>query len=249
MELLATDILTGSKATAPALNRGLAILATLGKDVPRSLENLSEELALPKASVYRLLETLTSIGIIRKNADKRYQALWQLQPIGDPMALYRQSMQSKMDLLCNSTNCTVEWYEPCAEGMRLILQSNPDNELCVKAEPGFLRDWSTEFEAVARLGAAFAEEAARITKTKAYLRNGLLKPLSQAEISRQRKAAESERTAHDTAFNTNGVRRLAAAAFDADDNFLGVLALAEIYHFNRRNLTRSFLQQLKTTLK
>lgn len=236
------------ETSAPALNRGLAILAALGQEVPRSLEHLSNELALPKASVFRLLETLTAIGVVRKTENKRYEALWRLTPIGDPQVLFRESIEQKMAGLCEATGCTIEWYEPCAEGMSLILQSNPNSELCVKAQPGFLRAWADEFEAVARLGAAFAPNAPEITETRTYVRNGVMAPLAGDDIQQQLAAARQDQTAFDTVYNANGVRRIATAVFTKDGHFRGVLAVAEVYHFKPGKSAQTFIQQLKTIL-
>ncbi|WP_269524577.1 helix-turn-helix domain-containing protein [Coraliomargarita parva] len=249
MKFYSAQELARIDTSAPALSRGIAILGTLAQDGPQNLEQLSSEMSLPKASVFRLLDTLAKIGIVRKTSDKRYESLYQLLPLDDPMAQFRQALEPKMEALCQTTDSTIEWYEPSEAGMHLILQRNPDRELCVKAEPGFLRDWDSEFEAVARLGAAFAPDAPKVESTQAYTSNGVLENLNASDIESFLKDARDTETAHDLAFNTNGVRRAAVAAFDAKHQFLGVLALAEVYHFNTRNLSRDYLKQLKATLK
>ncbi|MGE9296201.1 MAG: helix-turn-helix domain-containing protein [Puniceicoccales bacterium] len=240
--------LCDTESPAPALNRGLALLVALGNESPRSLDSLCNELNLPKASVFRLLDTLVLVGMVRKMPDKRYQPLWRLQPVGDPRELFRESMRAKMATLCESTGCTIEWYETAPEGMLLTLQANPNSELCVKAQPGYLRDWSTEFEAVARLGAAFASEAPEVTATRAYKRNGEIEALSIADIEQLLTDARNTQSAVDTAYNINGVRRIACVALDENGALVGVLALAEAYHFNQRDLSSDYLKQLKSVL-
>lgn len=237
-----------TKTSAPALSRGLAVLATLDVQSPRSLESISSSLSLPKASTLRLLETLEKVGMVQKRADKRYEPLWSLQPIGDARASFRQMLQQKMSSLCQHLLCTLEWYEPDDEGMRLVLQYNPQTEVHVKARPGFLRDWATEFEAVARLGAAFAPQAPEIRASSAFIRNGQLRALTRQEIASQLTAARESRQASDKAYNKQGVRRHAVAAFNEEGGFLGVLAIAEVVSFGPRRQIASLLKELHKTL-
>lgn len=233
---------------APALNRGLAVLAALGEQGPLSLENLAGSLRLPKASVFRLLDTLRQVGMVRKNPDKSYEPLWRLQPLGDARTGYRDAVITRMDALCAATARTVEWYEPCAEGMRLIHQVNPDTELRVQAQPGFLRRWNVEFEAVARLAHAFAVEAPAVSATSLYVSHGVLKTLTTAKVRALLAEARKTRTAHDTAYNTNGVRRYAAAAV-GPGGLTGILAIAECHRFGvSRPRPALLLKQLTQTL-
>lgn len=234
---------------APALNRGLAVLAALGLQSPRSLDQLTTLLDLPKASVFRLLETLEKVELVRKRTDKRYEALWALRPLEDAWTLRRKRLQAEITALCQTTGCTVEWYEPTQAGMKLVLQGNPETELCVKAKPGFLRDWTTEFEAVTRLGHAFCAHAPKLRSIPIYVANGKTRPLPAPRIQKLIQECKAEAATYDLMFNTNGVRRHAAAAFDDDTKtFLGVLAIAEGYHFTRRPRTQTYLKMLKSTL-
>lgn len=64
-----------SASTAPALNRGLAALGLLGEDgSPLSLESLAARLSLPKASLFRLLDTLQNLGLVRQAEDEFFNA-------------------------------------------------------------------------------------------------------------------------------------------------------------------------------
>lgn len=241
-------LLSQAESTAPALNRGLALLAVLAEEGPMTLEAAAARLRLPKASVFRLLGTLQSIGLIRKTADKRYEALWALQPLHDPRELFRERVAKRMPALCERTGCTVEWYEAVADGMKLVAQVNPESELRVQAKPGFLRAWSLEFEAVARLGHAFAETAPAVENTRMYVENGVLKSISRKEARQMLETARRDQSAVDLAYNTNGVRRLAVAAFE-DGQFRGVLALAEAFHFSRKSRAPTQLKVLAQALE
>ncbi len=238
------------EASAPALERGLRLLQLLEGHSSMSLDQISRQLETPKASTLRLLATLEQMGIVRKIPEKRYQALFRLQPLQSPIERFRDSLKARMTMLVASTDCTVEWYEPTCDGMQLIHQTNPETELCVQARPGFLRDWHTEFEAVICVGHAFASQAPPLKKSQHYTANGILCPIDREEIQKRIRHAKSQQTAYDLPFNSNGVRRFAAAAFDPDDlSFLGVLAVAEVYHFSRANEPEFIIQSLTQTLK
>lgn len=237
------------ESSAPALARGLCILQMLSESGSMPLEQLSRELNIPKASALRLLTTLEQMGTVRRDADKRYEALYRLQSIRSPIETFRYSLEAKMAHLVTATGCTVEWYEPTLEGMQLIRQSNPEVELCVQARPGFLRDWHSEFEAVARMGHAFASQAPKLSHSQLYRKNGVLESVDQRYIEHSIQKAKAECATYDDAFNTNGVRRFATAAFASETNtFLGVLAIAEVYHFTNLADPKTILNQLKTTL-
>ncbi len=237
-------------STAPALNRGLAALGLLGEEgKPLSLEIMASRLRLPKASLFRLLDTLQNLGLVRKTPDKWYEALWALQPLRDPRLAHRHTIECHLPNLCAATGCTVEWYEPAADGMVLTLQSHPDSELRVQARPGFVRRWNEEFEAVARLGYAFASQAPELSSPGVYVANGRFRLLGRATARRYLTEARARRQAEDEFFNSNGVRRCAVAVFsEPEDEFLGVLALAEVCHFSNRPPARSFLPTLAALL-
>ncbi|MDQ8193514.1 helix-turn-helix domain-containing protein [Coraliomargarita sp. SDUM461004] len=239
-----------NESSAPALERGLRLLKLLEDQAAMSLDQISRQLETPKASTLRLLTTLEHMGIVRKHLNKEYQALFRLQPLHSPLERFRDSLKAKMATLVASTACTAEWYEPTQEGMQLIHQTNPETELCVQARPGFLRDWHTEFEAVICLGHAFASQAPSLEQSQRYTANGILSSMNPSKLQKLVQTAKSQQTAYDLAFNSNGVRRFAAAAFDPENaTFLGVLAVAEVYHFAQPKQAEAIIQSLTQTLK
>jgi Transcriptional regulator len=238
------------ESSAPALTRGLEIVRLLAEENPLSLERIAASLSIPKASALRLLNTLQDMGILLRRSDKRYEALWKLAPVQSHLDSFRSQLEPRMQALTMETGSTVEWYEPKADGMQLILQKNPEKELCVIARPGFLRDWHTEFEAVIRLGHAFADQAPTLESSEYYSQNGLLEAVDTPFIQQAIQSIKAEPSTYDSAFNTNGVRRFAVAAFAPETNqFLGVLAIAEVYHFTEQADPKTILQRLKSTLK
>jgi hypothetical protein len=52
-----------------------------------------------------------------------------------------------------------------------------------QGKPGFLRPWNTEFEAVARLGHAFAPQAPSLHSPGHYVSDGVFKKLSAGKAS------------------------------------------------------------------
>ena len=233
---------------APALNRGLAVLAALGADSPLSLEVLAARLKLPKASVFRLLGALQQIGLVRKTPEKCYETLCVLRPLADARVRYRENIGNLLPGLCRNTGGTVEWYEPSTLGMELIGQANPDREVRVQARPGFVRRWGEEFDAVARLGYAFAAEAPGLAGLHGYVSNGVIEKISKKRAEEMRKEARRGEEAVDAVFNANGVRRCAVAALE-NGEFRGVLALAEVYHFSASARPDGFLNELRAALR
>jgi DNA-binding IclR family transcriptional regulator len=233
---------------APALNRGLAVLAALGTDSPLSLEVLASRLKLPKASVFRLLGTLQQIGLVRKTPEKSYETLCILRPLADARVRFRENIGKLLPELCRRAGGTVEWYEPSTLGMELIGQANPDREVRVQVRPGFVRRWGEEFDAVARLGYAFAAEAPSLAGLHGYVSNGVIEKISRKRAEELRTEAGRREEAADAVFNANGVRRCAVAALE-NGEFRGVLALAEVYQFSAPARPEGFLSELRAALR
>tara|TARA_R100000027_G_scaffold254_1_gene276 strand:- start:4966 stop:5721 length:756 start_codon:yes stop_codon:yes gene_type:complete len=249
MELRNPEILAHTESPAPALLRGIAVLQLLNQQTAASLETLANQLEIPKASLARILDTLETAGVVARFPDKQYRPLWSLEPLEAGPAAYRRLIQGRMPELCELTGCTAEWYEVTEGGLRLVLQHLPDSELCVKAKPGFIRTWKTEFEAVTRVGHAFCSRAPDISSIPIYLKDGELGRIHTRKIRELIAATRIEKATYDEFFNSNGVRRFAAAALDEKTKQLrGILALAEAYNFGKQPNPTTKLEHLKRTL-
>jgi len=67
---------TQDKYMVPALAQGLSILALFGRDqASLSAPEIAQKLSLPRATVFRLLHTLQSMGYLRREADERQFSL------------------------------------------------------------------------------------------------------------------------------------------------------------------------------
>lgn len=65
------------------LAKGLQILETLAQsNGPRGVSELSRELELTKSNVFRLLQTLSTLGYARPTEDKRYTATLKTWQVG-----------------------------------------------------------------------------------------------------------------------------------------------------------------------
>lgn len=232
---------------APALGRGVAIWMLLIQRFPRTLEEIAGQLKIPKASVYRLLESLCLLGIIQRLPDKRYEPLWGVQSLTNPLENLREELSVIMADLCRQSQCTVEWYEPSKEGMVLTLQNHPESEVRVQIRPGFTRRWSDEFEAVTRLGVALDAAAPPLKTARIHTSNGSLQNIGSREINRQLANVRQTKASIDLAFNGNGVRRCAVALMDGD-RLRGVLALAEVFQFNEPSRADEWLKLLQRSL-
>ncbi len=218
----------------PALSRGLTIMRLLGTEGPLAMETVAARLKLPRSSTFRLLETLLALGYAERDASRRYRLVWSLQPNQGHSANLGRRIEAGMKTLAENIGVTIEWYEPSERGLEMRRQQLPSrSEVHVQARPGFVRLWNDELDPVARIGHAFAPGApAPRPRLKIFKRDGVVSRLTLDEtrklIAKDRKAGG----AHDAAFNTNGVRRVAVPLLLPDGQFAGILAAASSISFD-----------------
>jgi DNA-binding IclR family transcriptional regulator len=199
--------------TVPALARGLSAMRLLADEGPLAMEAVASRLALPRSSVFRLLETLRSLGYAERDPSRRYRLVWSFHPGEGASAAFAARLNACMERLADSLGVTIEWYEATERGLELRRQRLPvRGEVRVAARPGFIRLWNTEFDAVARLGHAFSPTAPSL-KSGLHLwkRDGHASKIPLREARELTAAALKTRTAADTFFNHNGVRRAGSA--------------------------------------
>ena len=138
---------TNGTSAAPALERGIRVLRRLAERPGIRLETLARELGAPKSSVLRLLETLADLNLARR-AEAGWQALAVLAPLAEddfPARLDRALAQ-----LAARAGRSAEWWEADDAGMVLRRRCEPPaGEVAVRAQPGFVRPWRGELDAVA----------------------------------------------------------------------------------------------------
>lgn len=225
-----------STALVPAFARGLALLRLLAEKGPLAMEAVAKDLALPRTTAFRLLETLRVLGHAERDPARRYRLIWSFRPMADTQAAFETQLPTTMTRLAGALGVTIEWYEPAAIGLVLLRQQRPtEGEVHVAARPGFVRDWQSELDAVARLGHAFADGSPSLKPGgRFFRRNGVASRLTLAEARTLVANAKRTGTTADSAFNTNGVRRAAVAVCRPDGHFAGVLAAAASLNFDPR---------------
>jgi DNA-binding IclR family transcriptional regulator len=211
---------------APALSRGLVLLALLDRSGPARLEDLATSARLPKPSVLRLLRTLQTAGAAdREPGGKRWRALARLVPTADIATTLRARAAAALDHLCLRSGHIAELYALEDRGLRMIDRREPAGcAVTLRAQIGFLRDWN-EAEAVAQLGLAFG--AAPVTRHWAY-RDGKPARLAVTALRRKLSRVRDERVAVDFEANVHGVRRIAVPIVDSQRRLSGALAIAAI---------------------
>lgn len=234
------------KYPAPALARGLRILQALNAaDGPMTLEELAQEVGYPKASLLRLLETLTMLNLVERNGvGKSYSALAGVA-YRDRWTRVRGVVRGAMERLTLATGITSEWYEAGSSCMKLIdLFDPPDAHVRIAARVGFRRRIDDELEAVTRVALASPLFEYTGEKLWQYTETGKKVALSAKKCRKQITKTRDKGITMDPNWNGNGIRRYAAWLMDGDE-FVGVLALAEIFTPGADKHIESHMKELK----
>ncbi|WP_413112547.1 helix-turn-helix domain-containing protein [Thaumasiovibrio sp. DFM-14] len=216
--------------SAPACARGFWLLQCLSTaDEPLSLEQLYQLSGIPKATISRLLETLSQLEIIYRHSDKRYESLLQLNPVNGTGASFEERIRVEMTALSKQRGYAVEWYELSAKGLVLQATVSPILERKVWAKEGFIRNWQGEIDAVYRVGCAFADGDVIDNETAWYYGDHGNRIIADWKVELEKiNSLNVSNGFADIHFNENGVRRSAVAVHDKS-LFKGVLAIAECW--------------------
>lgn len=233
------------RTAAPALVRGLAVLRHLDGADPLRADRVALELGLPRASAYRLLQTLEQCGCVETDAAGRYRAILGLRVVGKGGMGWEDLLEQAMAHLPGRIGLTVEWYLPTAAGMELVRQEHPRGESRVQAGPGFIRRWDGELDAVAVVGRAFLKGPPRLVgPLTRYGADGVLAELGVPEARALIARARREGACSDCHFNSNGIRRH-ALPFPRREDPCGVIALAEAARFPNSPAPETVLQEFR----
>lgn len=216
------------KHSAPALAHGLMALRLLNTRGSMTLERLTGESGIPKSSLLRFMDTLTALGLVRRDpTTKRYQSLAAVVPVNDVRQPSLEILRDALIELSESTGRTVEWYAPHA-GRWVITERREarDGDVRVSARIGFERSLDDEFEAVAQVALAFWEIQTDELPHWAW-RSGEKQPLAATELDEIKRRTVSTGVAMDSDYNPQGVRRHAVPVRSRNGELIGVLALAE----------------------
>ncbi len=213
------------KSAAPALDRGLDVIAALQTRGRLSLDEIAREVPAPKSSLLRILQTLCDRGVACR-ADKRYALRMRLEAY-EPLD-WSERIRRQLERLAGTLNVTVEWYE-IHEGVARIAQRCEPSACPVKvrARVGFCRDTAHEVEAVSTLLLIYTDAPAG--KAMWWYRRGDAVGLRANESKRHLNKHRNAEVVADEEYNTNGIRRMAAPILAPDRSLAGILALAECY--------------------
>jgi DNA-binding IclR family transcriptional regulator len=216
-----------NRVAAPALERGIQILRLLEHGDAKSLDFIASSTGIPKASAIRLLQTLADADLVGRTPDRTYRARARLVPLGNGRSEFVRRVAEALGELARQTRQTAEWYVPSEQGMVLVQRREPEaQQVHVVARIGFVRGWYGELDAVSAAANAFAgRDLGACTGFWVYDENGEHRALSAREARERVDEALGEGMSRDRTYNTNGVRR-AAAAVVRDGALAGVLALA-----------------------
>jgi len=220
-----------NKSSAPALSRGIELLRILEDGRPHTLQALASRTGWPKASLLRLLGTLSEQDLVSRNdIEKSYTARARLIPLGAQEEMFSQWLADGLRRLARESDYTAEWYIPSDSGMMIVQRMEPEIPVIrVVARVGFLRHWDGELEAVNTLAHAWRKDKpADMDGFWSYVKDGARKRLSAPETSRRLATALRTGWAWDAHYNTNGVRRMACVVLRRG-RMAGVLALAAGY--------------------
>lgn len=215
---------------APALSRGIGVIRLLAGGVGMTLEELARHTAFPRSSLLRILEVLTTEGIVeRLLPQKQYRLLQNLLPVSE--GDFEQRLEQALAQLAAETGQTAEFYLPFAGGMTIVARREAtEAETGVKARIGFVRDWIGELDAVNAVGTAFFRAETDIPASAqfyAYAKPGVIVPLHLSFALTKFTQARNEKIAIDRLVNKNNVRRIASVVMRGGQPY-GVIALAEV---------------------
>lgn len=211
---------------APALTRGLELLALLAADGQSSLEALARKTGWPKSSVWRYLQALEALCIVRQDPEsKHWEALQTLKTIDQGHCPKLEKARRRLAVWAKDTHCCVELYHVREDRLILFDRAEPEDDIVsVRARIGFQRDLS-ELEATALIYFAFQSKRPPKGASWVWHEGRRLKIGDRAahmRIDEVRKAG----WARDNDFNEYGFRRFARPVFE-DGRLVGVAAIAQ----------------------
>jgi len=212
---------------AGSLDRAIDVLFHLrGLQEARGVSEIARGLALPKASIHRLLRTLTRRGLVEQREDGRYALGSGLIELGvgalagEPLLeLARPHLAEEANVLGETVFLTVP-----RQG-KLIVLDKAEGRGFLRAAPRVGSSVPVHATAVGKLAMAFAPEAFPLPRdpVKAYTAQTECQPLAlrrEVELARQRGFALNQEEW------IEGLSVVAAPILDAGQRLVGAVAVA-----------------------
>jgi DNA-binding IclR family transcriptional regulator len=219
------------KLLAPSLARGISVLRTLEDGSSLTLEGIVRKTRLPRTSVFRILDTLCHLEMVRKDAGKTYSAQMRFVPMVLGGRGFEEAVGASMARLATETGQTVEWYVPMATGHVVLTrrQDPPAGATRVGSEVGGIIGTYNEFSPVYQVALAWSGKASSgLGGLWAYGPDRAKRKVSRAEATQTLRQVRENGYAVQDNYNENWVKRAACAVLDAK-SLVGVLALALCY--------------------
>ncbi|GHB92144.1 helix-turn-helix domain-containing protein [Cerasicoccus arenae] len=211
---------------APALTRGLALLAILGRDGQSSLEALVRKTGWPKSSVWRYLQALESLGAVHQDdGSKLWEARQALRSVASLESLALEEARRILPVWAKEVKCCVELYRVGVASLVLIDRAEPEDEIVsIRARIGFQRDLE-ELEATVLIYFAFQNMVLPEANTWVW-DEGRKRKVDPSAAAMRINEARTFNWAQDNDFNEFGIRRFACPILDGDQ-LVGVIAIAQ----------------------
>lgn len=219
---------------APALTRGLAIMATLSSQGASSLEALARNTGYPKTSVLRLLTALCDCGAVeRDELTKRYSTNVMIsRRVETGMTFIHRAREVMVDLSARFKH-TCELFRVMPLGLTMIDRAEPEEATVVAtARIGHYRDL-TEIESLGLVYRAWSNDApgAPTRNLWQWDEHCQKRSIKLSDARQLVKETRRQGYAFDLTINPHGVRRYSAPVFTEQSNQLwGVLSMAQVVH-------------------
>lgn len=220
---------------APALTRGLEILATLARDGASTLESIARVTGFPKTSVLRLLTALCDCGAVERDAyTKRYSAGVLLQRREGTGLSRIQRVREVMAGLSQQFGHTCELYRIMNVGLTMIDRAQPEEmTVTAMARIGHHRDLH-EIESLCMICRTWGSDQITFPKTKLWQWDEHCneKPITLAAVNQLIKQTRKRQYAVDVSINPHSVRRYSVPILTGNDQstLWGILSLAQVVH-------------------
>jgi DNA-binding IclR family transcriptional regulator len=235
---------------APALTRGLRLVAILSSEGACSLDRLAKITGWPKASISRLLQALINAGVAeRETSTKRYRTLLRFIPGDSRAQRLREKCRNHVTWLATCAKQPVEVYALSAEGMTMVDRAAPElAPLPVVARLGHTRP-RLELDAVNQIAIACAQDG-NIPALNYYASADHKKcVLTPDAVQRIIQTVRKRGIAADIGVNRNHVRRFAAPLMNQAGQCIGTIVIAHCHDLKPGSGDQRFMMLVSSVAK
>ncbi len=241
---------TANRDPAPALTRGLRLVAILSSEGACSLDRLAKITGWPKASILRLLQALINAGVAeRETSTKRYRTLLKFIPGDSRAQRMREKCRNHVTWLATCAKQPVEVYAHTTGGMTMIDRAAPEQApLPIVARLGHTRP-RFELDAVNQIYLALIIKDMNPTGSyHAYFREkkSTVPAHTVTEILEQ---VAKRGVSIDLEVNRNHVRRFAAPIYNKSSTCIGALCIAHCHDLFPGPGDQRFIQLVTSVAK